>query len=89
MDNDENITNVAELFWSYCITVSLTICLMSTIEFMIIWFSAFLWTLTSPILNVIGTILGVIMTISFLIGIITIFIRSFREKFITNDITKK
>lgn len=83
MDNSENTTNVAELFWSYLIIVSLTVCLTSTIEFMSIWFLAFLWTLTSPTLNAIGTILAVIMTISFLIGIITIFMRSFRQEFIT------
>ena len=63
-------------YWNYYI-ISMSICCICTIGYIILWFLVLLLNLTSRILNMIVTILMITMLISFIIviGIIIVFIR--------------
>ena len=73
-------TKSIKQFWSYCITISGIISIVSVISYLILWILVLLLNLTSIILNKIATVLMIIITISFLTCIIIIVIRECYEK---------
>ena len=79
-DHSENITNVIKPFWRICIIALGLISITAMICYLIMYGLVLLLNLTSPILNMIATMLMIIMIIFTSIFFIIIFIRSLREK---------
>lgn len=79
-DDSENITNTIKPFWSICIIALGLISITSMICYLIMWFLVLLLNLTSPVLNMIATMLMIIMIIFTSIFFIIIFIRGLLEK---------
>lgn len=79
-DYSENITNTIKPFWRICIIALGLISITSMICYLIMWGLVLLLNLTSPILNMIATMLMIIIIIFTSTFFIIIFIRSLREK---------
>lgn len=79
-DYSENITNTIKPFWRICIIALGLISITSMICYLIMWGLVLLLNLTSPVLNMIATMLMIIMIIFTSIFFIIIFIRTLREK---------
>ena len=79
-DYSENITNTIKPFWRICIIALGLISITSMICYLIMWGLVLLLNLTSPVLNMIATMLMIIIIIFTSIFFIIIFIRTLREK---------
>ena len=63
-----NATKKIKLFWSYCIRISILICIISMISLVILYLLVILLNLISTILNAIATILIISIIVSFVIS---------------------
>ena len=81
-ENRENdIRKVYKPFWRYCILISMIICIISLVGFMVLWILVLLLNLPSIILNVAVTILANIALICFGIIIVIVVVREIKFKF--------
>ena len=78
MENEKQIYN--NIIWKYCFLISLIVCVGSLISYLVLWGLIILLNLTALVLNVIATILGFIIIISFIIICILTIMRDILEK---------